>query len=240
MVSMIDAETLEAPPLGILLLDTRFPRIPGDIGNPRSYAFPVRMRTVNGATVRRVVVEGDPLLLDSFLQTAKELEAEGVCAITTSCGFLAPFQKTLARELNIPVFLSALIQIPVVFSMTQKRIGLITADGQSLSRRHLAGAGVPEEIPLAIRGLHDKPAFAKSILEDTETLDHVRIRGEVVEAAAELLEAYPNIGSFVFECHNLAPYAAAVSEATRKPVFDVIAFANWIYAGIRKRAFPDP
>ncbi len=75
--------------LGIMQLDTRFPRIPGDIGNAESYDFPVNIKIVSGASVQRVVVEGDPALLTPFLQAAKELEAEGCFAITTSCGFLA-------------------------------------------------------------------------------------------------------------------------------------------------------
>ncbi|MGE5149841.1 MAG: hypothetical protein ACM3II_06935, partial [Rhodospirillaceae bacterium] len=35
-------------PLGILMLDTRFPRIEGDIGNPLSFDYPVIFRTLRG------------------------------------------------------------------------------------------------------------------------------------------------------------------------------------------------
>jgi len=222
-----------------MLLDTRFPRIPGDIGNASSYGFPVRFKTVKGATVHRVVVEGDPQLLTPFLDAARELEAEGVRAITTSCGFLAPFQKTIAEAVHIPVFLSSLIQIPLVYTMTQRRIGLITANGEALTQRHLRGAGVPEDIPLAIRGLQDKPAFVESILKNGERLDREKIEQEVLEAAEELLSNYPDIGAFVFECHNLAPYGRAVSQATGRPVFDVITLAEWVYRAVVKREFPE-
>ncbi len=224
--------------LGIMLLDTRFPRIPGDIGNASSYDFPVRFKTVKGATVQRVVVEGDPQLLTSFLEAARELEAEGVRAITTSCGFLALFQKTIAEAVNVPVFLSSLIQIPLVYTMTQRQIGLITANSEALTERHLRGAGVPAGVPLAIKGLQDKPAFSQSILENREHLDRERIEQEVLETAEELLGDYPEIGAFVFECHNLAPYGNAVSRATGKPVFDVISLAEWVYRAIVKREFP--
>jgi hypothetical protein len=221
----------------MMQLDTRFPRIPGDIGNPESYDFPVNIKIVSGASVQRVVMEGDPTLLDPFKQAALELEAEGVCAITTSCGFLAPFQKEIASAVNVPVFLSSLIQIPLVYRMTQSRIGILSANGSSLGERHFKGAGVPENIPLAIRGLHDKPSFAKTILEDTDTIDPKQIEQEVVEAARELVGDFPDIGAFVFECHNLAPYSPAVVKETGRPVFDIIGFAHWMVDTMTKREF---
>ena len=113
--------------------------------------------------------------------------------------------------------------------MTQGRIGIVTANGSSLQERHFRGAGVPDAIPLAVRGLHDKPSFAKTILDDTETIDPQQIE--------ELMDEYQDIGAFVFECHNLVPYAPAVVRVTNKPVFDIIGFAHWIYGTVVKRRF---
>lgn len=222
--------------LGILLLDTQFPRIPGDVGNPSSYSFPVQLLTVKDATVKRVVFDADPDLLDSFITSAKELEAKGVCAITSSCGFLAPFQEAVSSAVNVPVFLSSLIQIPLVYMITQKRVGIITGHDGRLTERHLRSVGVTEDIPLAIKGLQDKPAYS-AILENGESLDQEKIQLEMLEIAQELFQKYPDIGAFVFECHNLAPYAPAVAEMTKKPVFDIISFAEWIYYSNVKRDF---
>ena len=104
--------------LGILMLDTSFPRIPGDVGNIRTYNFPVRTKTVAGATVQRVVFEADPSLLDAFIGAARELEAAGVAAITSSCGFLSPLQEGVARAVQVPVFLSSLMQAPLARALT--------------------------------------------------------------------------------------------------------------------------
>jgi len=41
--------------VGILTLDTVFPRIPGDVGNATTFDFPVRFAVVRGASPRRVV-----------------------------------------------------------------------------------------------------------------------------------------------------------------------------------------
>lgn len=236
---MTQGNTAGTPVLGVLVLDTRFPRIPGDVGNVKSYPFPVRLKTVKGATVQRVVVEGDPELVTPFLEAARELEAEGVRAITTSCGFLAPFQAAIAEAVNIPVFLSSLIQIPLAYMMTRRRVGVLTANSDALLERHLRAAGVTEDMPIAIRGLQDRPAFATSILADGEHLDRDQIEREVLEAAQELVADHPDIGAFVFECHNLAPYGPAVSTATGRPVFDIITLAEWVYHAVVKREFPE-
>ncbi|WP_089940687.1 aspartate/glutamate racemase family protein [Candidatus Entotheonella palauensis] len=227
----------EAGPLGILLLDTRFPRGPGDIGNAASYDFPVILKTVPGATVDRVVKTSDPALLTPFIQAAKELEAQRVCAITTSCGFLAPFQAEVTEALRIPVFLSSLMQIPLVYMMTRRRVGVITANRENLTDPYFRAAGVPADLPLAISGLEVKPAFRTWILEDSEHIDTEAVQREVLEAAQELADTYSDIGAFVCECHNLAPYAPAVAKAMSRPVFDVISFAHWVYSSMAKREF---
>jgi len=223
--------------LGIMQLDTKFERIPGDIGNVVSYDFPAKVKIVSGASVQRVVVDGDPTLVEPFMQAAKELETEGVFAITTSCGFLAPFQAEIAQAVNVPVFLSSLLQIPLAHTLVQQRIGILTANGESLQERHLRGAGIPENIPLAVRGLQDQPAFYDFIYNEAEKIKPLEIEQEMLAAAHALVAEYPDIGAFVFECHNMAPYAPAVSKATGKPVFDIISFAHWIYSNVEKRAY---
>ena len=117
--------------LGILMLDTHFPRIKGDVGNPDSFSYPVRKLTVRGASPDRVVREADPSLLEPFLQAAEQLEREGCAAITTSCGFLAMFQKELAARVSIPVFTSSLLQARTACGLLPagKKIGILTADG---------------------------------------------------------------------------------------------------------------
>ena len=88
-------------PLGILMLDAKFPRIPGDMGNATTWPFPVLYKVVRGASPERVVLNGATGLLDAFLEAATDLVAQGAEAITTNCGFLSIFQHELAagREL---------------------------------------------------------------------------------------------------------------------------------------------
>ena len=60
--------------VGILMLDTRFPRIPGDMGNATTFPFPVRYHRVQGASPELVVRQGSRELLPAFIAGAKFLE----------------------------------------------------------------------------------------------------------------------------------------------------------------------
>src|ERR671921_1234872 len=82
-------------PLGILMLEARFPRIPGDMGNAGTWPFPVLFRVVRGASPERVVLQGARGLLPDFVAAAQELVVLGAEAITTNCGFLSPFPQEL-------------------------------------------------------------------------------------------------------------------------------------------------
>jgi hypothetical protein len=88
--------------VGVLMLDTHFQRFPGDIGNGSTWSFPVQCRVVRGASPDQVVHQQGAGLLEPFIQAAEELIAMGVSGITTSCGFLALFQKELAAALPVP------------------------------------------------------------------------------------------------------------------------------------------
>ena len=84
--------------VGILMLETRFPRIPGDIGHAATWPFPVLYKVVPGASPRRVVCDGARGLLDKFLDAAEELVRLGADGITTTCGFC---RSTRARYRHV-------------------------------------------------------------------------------------------------------------------------------------------
>lgn len=224
--------------LGILMLDTRFPRIPGDIGNARSFPFPVRYLTVKGASPKRVVEDADPGLLAPFIEGARLLEAEGVKAITTSCGFLALFQEELAAAVHIPVFTSSLLQIPMLFRMQGGRgkVGVLTARAVSLSSKHFAQCGAAG-VPLAIAGMDGSPEFTRVFLEKGEAgslpaMDRDRVEAELSLVAAGLARDNPDLGCVVLECTNMPPFRAAIQAACGRPVFDIVTLAMHIHAGL--------
>ena len=217
--------------IGVITLDTKFPRIPGDVGNASSYHFPVKFKTVRGATIKRVLKGTDPSLLQPFIDAAKELEAEGVRAITTSCGFLAMYQEDIAKKLSIPLFSSSLMMVPLVQKMLGRGqiVGILTADSSSLSDRHLVGAGIDPDSPIIIAGLQEMEEFSKPMIRNEVSFDPIKVGEEMASVAKGLLEKNPNIGAFVFECANMSPYKYVVNQEIKLPVFCIIDFAYFIY-----------
>src|SRR5712692_11518526 len=153
--------------VGILMLDTRFPRIPGDMGNAATFPFPVRYHRVAGANPDLVVRRGADGLLDAFVDAARHLEREGVGAITTNCGFLVKFQRQMAAAVRVPVFTSSLLMVPLVHRLLApgRRVGIMTVNAPSLTPEHLAGAGIGSDIPLAVIGMETEKEFTRVLLD---------------------------------------------------------------------------
>jgi hypothetical protein len=220
--------------IGVLVLDTVFPRIRGDIGHAGTFPFPVLYHRVRNASPSRVVREGDPALLEGFIQGARALEASGVLAITTSCGFLAMFQRELTEAVRVPVFTSALQLVPLVSRMLgpERAVGILTVEGRALGPRHLAGAGITEDINVVIGGLEGGHAFTSVLLDNELELDVDAARREHVTAAREMVERHPEVGAIVLECTNMPPYAAAIREETGVPVFDITNLIRMVHAAL--------
>jgi Asp/Glu/hydantoin racemase len=225
--------------IGILILDACYPCVPGNVGNATTYDFPVRYREVRGASIERLLNERDPSLLEPFVEAARDLEAEGVRAVTGACGFMALFQRQVARSVNIPVFLSSLLQVPFIFRTLApgRKVGIITANRCCLKEEHLESVGITSEMPLAIYGMEDQEEFRTSVLEEKGTLDSDLIRMEVTDVARRMVRENPEVGAVLLECSDLPPYAAAVQEAVDLPVFDFITMINHVHSAIRRNPY---
>ncbi len=228
-------------PLGILMLEARFPRIPGDMGNATTWPFPVLYRVVKGASPEKVVLNGAAGLLPDFLDAAADLVAQGAEAITTNCGFLALFQKELAAHVRVPVATSSLMQVPWVQATLPpgKRVGVVTVSAQSLTPAHLVGAGVPLDTPI-VGTENGREFFRVLILGEKEDMDIGLAARDVMDAARTLVRGHPDIGAIVLECTNMPPYAHAIQESLGMPVYDIYALITWLHAGLRPRDFGPP
>ena len=209
--------------LGILMLDTVFPRLVGDIGNARTFPFPVRYKVVRGALPARVVEQNDGRLLAAFIDGARELAADGVKAVTTSCGFLAVFQRELAAAVDIPVLTSSLLQVPAVEKSLgpEQKLVIVTANSERLTARHLAGAGI-ESGRHIIFGLEDKPEFYATFVRQKTALDVAALQNEMEQAAREISDSFPDAGALVLECTNLPPFRRIFARVTGRPVYDIL------------------
>jgi len=207
--------------LGVLMLETRFPRLPGDIGHPETFDFPVRRRVVRGAVPRRVVGPGDATLLAPFIEAGLALVAEGADAITTSCGFLVRFQSAFQAALPVRVWTSSLLLVPELDAglPNGKRVGIVTVDAEAIDADLLRAAGAATDTP--IEGLAPGCAFQRCLLDDEPALDAPAACAETVAAAQRLVARHPEVGALVLECTNMPPHADAVRQASGLPVHDL-------------------
>lgn len=224
--------------IGILMLEARFPRIPGDVGNALTWPFPVHYRVVRDASPDRVVRRGAEGLLPAFIAAAQELVATGADGIVSNCGFLSLFQHEVAAAVPVPVALSSLQQVPLVQAVLPagRRVGILTISRETLSDRHLVAAGVPAGTP--VEGTDGGRELTRAILGNELELDVEAARQDVLDAAARLLQRHPEVGALVLECTNMCPYASAVAAATGLPVLDMTSLVRWLHDGLRPRRFP--
>ncbi|MFB4162354.1 aspartate/glutamate racemase family protein [Alteribacillus sp. JSM 102045] len=223
--------------IGILMLDTHIPFIPGDIGNSATFPFPVRHKKVRGLSVAQMY-EKKEAALPSIISAGKQLiEESGVQAITGNCGYLLLFQQELAKNLGVPVFMSSLLQLSMIekmFDTSMEKIGIITAESYRLNTNLLLAAGTtPKNV--YIKGLENKPHFAEAAIQETGMLDTQKIEQEVVEAAEEMMISDPETSVFLLECSLLSPYSKAVQEKVQCPVFDYVTLVHWVFESIIRK-----
>jgi Asp/Glu/hydantoin racemase len=230
-------KTVFGASVGILMLETQFPRIHGDIGNAATWPFPVQYRVVRGATPDAVVRHDPRLLVEKFIAAGRDLVDMGCDGITTNCGFLALIQDQVKTALGVPVATSSLMQIAPVQALLPagQKVGVITISKASLTREHLAAAGAPEDT--IVVGTDAGRAFTTGILDDHPSLDFEACRLDLLDAAASLVTQNQRIGAIVLECTNMVPYAAEIRKLTGLPVYSIYSFVTWFQAGLMPRRF---
>ncbi|WP_029076532.1 aspartate/glutamate racemase family protein [Kaistia adipata] len=225
--------------IGILLIACSNPFPPGDVGNAWSYNYPVLYETIYDVTIDSLINEGDRSMAPSVVAAAKKLEAMGVKAITSDCGYMLYFQQEVAAALSIPVMLSSLLQLPFIASTLapDASIGVICANKDRLTPELLSFAYPNPTRALHVAGLQDAPAFRYAILDEKGALDTEAVEKEVVDRAVQLVTEHPEIGAILLECSNLPLYAHAVQKATGRHVFDFLTMIDFVQGAGRRRTY---
>ena len=169
--------------IGILKLNTRFPRIAGDIGNPDSFQYPVSYCTVESAVPANITV-ADTLpepLQQAFFKSAQKLIDENVSIITTTCGFLATLQKQLTSLSDTPVICSSLALLPLLKQVHGgvDYIGVLTFNRDTLNHNHFGSTQ-----PGCIEGLQPADTLRQAIEQDLTQLDEAMAEKEVLAACS--------------------------------------------------------
>lgn len=217
--------------VGIIMLDTHFPRIKGDIGDPDTFNFPVLYEVVKGASPERIVLQADRSLIQPFVAAGLSLINRGARIITTSCGFLALFHGELTQALGVPVISSSLQQVHIAQSIInqEQKVGIITASKRSLTPDHFTAIGI-ERNRVEIVGMEDAEEFTAVFINGKKTLNKGKCGEEMAAAALRLKNTHVDIGAIVLECTNMPPYSKLIRSVVGElPIFDIVTMINNTY-----------
>lgn len=231
------------------MLNTQFPRLPGDIGNPGSFAS-LNVRTVYErvpvATVASVVTsEGiGSEVAEQLLAAATRFGKLPVDLVLTSCGYLGELQAPLRQAAGVPVVASSLALLPFLRAVhgDDAKLGVMTFDARRLKPHHLQLQTAPIEQGkrqgaagiehVVVHGMESSTAFYSMIADDESHSDlqplREKLQQEVVVVAEKFREA--EVSALILECTNLSPFKNEIREAAGVPVFDIIDVSRFLMA----------
>ncbi len=214
---------------GILLLDEYVPYIPGDVGNAKTFKYPVMYRKIEGLTGREIR-ENAAAWTDKVVAAAVEMEEQGVRGISASAGSMIAFQDAVAQAVKIPVCLSSFLQLPWISASIDpsKAIGLITGDSRTFNNSILEKFGIKVDNKIVVAGLEKQPAFKAAVHQQKGKLDSGKVEKEVVKTAKAMVKKNPKVGAILITSGPLCPYTKAVQDAVGVPIFDVVSMIDFM------------
>ncbi|MER8746094.1 hypothetical protein NKH54_23895 [Mesorhizobium sp. M1004] len=231
--------------LGVMLLDEVYPGFPGDVRNASAYPFPIQYDVVEGVDIHRLVFEVDKsACLEPILQAARRLERMGCRAIAAECGNFAYFQKEVAAEISVPVFMSSLLQVPLAQRLTgtTKQVGIVCAFPRQLTEHHLVSVGIDPSSNLAFMGACEEyscPEFENLWIASKRlaipTASFERAETDFVSACKDFVSKNPDLRALVFSCTGLQPFARSVQREVRLPIFSWSTLLDYAFSVVVHR-----
>ena len=226
--------------LGIIILDDVYPGFPGDVRNASAYPFPIQYEVAEGVDIWALVHEEDKSpCLEPIRQAAKKLERMGCRAIAAECGYFAYFQKEIAGYVEVPVFMSSLLQVPWAQPLIgpDKVVGILMARKEQLTDEHLEAVGIQLGSNYVVAGAEDDgrcPEFehlwyAPNRTDPPEAY-YDKAETDFVAVAADFCHAHPNMGAMLLECTGMQPFARAVQREIDIPIFSWGTLLDFAYS----------
>lgn len=233
--------------LGVLILDDVYPGFPGDVRNASAYPFPIQYEIVRDVDIRTLVVEKDKSpCLAPIIQSARNLQAMGCRAIVAECGYFAYFQQDVAAVLDIPVFLSSLLQVPLAQQAigSNQIVGILMAEINHLQEQHLTSVGIRLGTNYVVAGAMDErrcPEFnhlwTNGLRTDPPAAIYEKAEKEFLAVAVEFFHRYPNMGAMVLECTGFPPFARALQREIDIPIFSYGTLLDYAYSVVVHRDY---
>jgi len=232
--------------LGIIILDDVYPGFPGDVRNASAYPFPIQYEIAEGVDIHVLVHEEDKSpCLEPIKRAAKKLEYMGCRAIAAECGYFAYFQKDIAGYVDVPVFMSSLLQVPLAQQIIgpDKVVGILVALKRFMTPAHLEAVGIQPDSNYVLAGAEDAAAgankgrcsefehlWSESNRTDPPGAYYDKAEKEFVPVAVDFYRSHPNMGAMVLECTGFQPFARALQREIDIPIFSWGTLLDYAYS----------
>lgn len=233
--------------LGVILLDDVYPAFPGDVRNASGYPFPIQYEIARDVDIQRLVVEPDKSpCLTPLLRAAKALENMGCRAIVGECGYFAYFQRETAAHVDIPVFMSSLLQVPLAQQVIgpEKVVGILMANSQYLTDQHLVSVGIRPGSNYVVGGAMDDlrcqefdHLWTNGLRSEPPSADYDKAEAEFLEVAVDFFHQHPAMGAMLLECTGFPPFARALQRIIDIPVFSWGSLLDYAYGIVVHRDY---
>ncbi|WP_251197883.1 aspartate/glutamate racemase family protein [Anaerotardibacter muris] len=216
--------------IGVIAIDLKYPKLPGNVVNATTYDFPVLYKKVEFEI--ELLFQGAAELEDIVIAAAKELEAEGVRAIVGACGYFVHFQDKVAAAVDVPVYISSLCQLPIIKLglKPNQKIAVFAASADDINDSVLAQVGASMD-DIVLQDVGSMESFAP-IRWGKNELDNGKLTADLAALAKQVATDHPEVGALLLECSDLPPYAYAMQAATGLPVYDFITMINWAHSAL--------
>lgn len=233
--------------LGIIILDDVYPGFPGDVRNASAFPFPIQYEIVEGVDIWALVHEEDKSpCLEPIQRAAKKLESMGCRAIAAECGYFAYFQKEIAGFVDVPVFMSSLLQVPFAQQLIgpDKVVGILAARKEQMTQAHLKAVGIQPGSNYVLEGAEGNGSCEEfsHLWYEPERTDppeayYDKAEREFVDVAVEFYNAHPNMGAMMLECTGMQPFARAVQREIDIPIFSWGTLLDYAYSVVVHRDY---
>ncbi len=233
--------------LGIILLNDAYPGFPGDVRNPSAFPYPIQYEIAEGVTNKTLVYDKNPgQCREAVIRAARKLESLGCRAVAAECGYFAFFQKDVDDQVDIPVFMSSLLQVPFIQQVIgpKKKVGIICAQHQYLSEQHLMNVGIDPDSNYVIAGAQDEYGVTEfdnlwnpNKRPEVPEAYYDKAEEQMVNCARQFVDKNPDIGAIMLECTGMQPFARAVQREVELPVFSWGTLLDYAYSVVNHRDY---
>jgi len=230
--------------VGILQLPANIPMLPGDMGNPTTFNFPVLYELIEEIDPFWVLADKPhPVVMEKVIAACKRLTMQGVTTIIGNCGFFANYQPEVAVSLDpgVQFFNGSLMQVPMLLNSvgSNKKVGVLTANKELLMPSPaFKNVGVSDEdMKRVVVYGNENGTEMKRITEETGKFSPKALEQELVALATKMITEHPDVGALVLECTEFPPYAHAIQNAIRRNVWDFVTMTNFMHAGAMRKPY---